>query len=255
MKIVACIKAVPEEQDIVVKSDYSLSFERAELKVGQYDLNAVEAGVQLGEAIGDSETIIATVGTTKLKNSKLQKSMLSRGASQLFAVVDDSLESVDSYATAKNLAAVIKQIGDVDLVLCGEGSSDIYSQQVGAMLGQLLRCVSLNAVSKITPKDGNLLIERTLEEEIEVLEIQLPAVLSVTTDINTARIPGMKEILAAGKKPATLWGASDVEIISTSCTEIISTLAPPPADRMKIIYEGDSEENINALLENLRKVM
>ncbi len=255
MKIVACVKVVPEEQDIVIESDNTLSFEKAELKVGQYDLNAVEAGVQLEEANGDSETIILTMGTSNLKNSKLQKAILSRGASQMFGVMVDSLESVDSYATAKNLAAAIRKIGNVDLVLCGEGSGDIYSQQVGPILGQLLGYVNLNAVSKITSKDGNLVVERTLEKEIEVLEVPLPAVLSVTSDINKARIPGLKDVLAASKKPVTLWGAADVEITNTSSIEIISTLAPPQADRKKIIFEGDSEENIAALFDHLRKVM
>jgi electron transfer flavoprotein beta subunit len=255
MKIVVCVKAVPEEQDIVIKADKTLSFDNAELKVGQYDLNAVEAGVQLEEELGNSETIIVSAGTSNLQNSKLQKAMLSRGASQMYGLLDDSLESADSYTTANILAAAIKKIGNIDLVLCGEGSGDIYSQQVGPILGQLLGYVTLNAVSRITPRDGKLLIERSLEKEVEVLEISLPAVISVTSDINSVRIPGLKEILAAGKKPTTMWGASDLEIISTSSIEIISTLAPPQADRKKIIFEGDSEENITALFDQLRKVM
>ena len=73
MKIVACVKAVPEEQDIAIKSDKTLDLSKAELKVGQYDLNAVEAAVQLQEATGSEEPILVTVGSTKgLKNSKLQ---------------------------------------------------------------------------------------------------------------------------------------------------------------------------------------
>lgn len=256
MKTVACVKAVPEEQDISVKPDHTLDFGKAELKVGQYDLNAVEAAVQLQEATGGEEPLIITVGTTKgLKNTKLQKAMLSRGAGALFGVADDALDAIDSYATAQNLAAAITKIGAVDLVLCGEGSGDIYSQQVGPILGQLLGFANLNAVSKITPKGDKLEVERTLENEIEVLEVPLPAVLSVTADINKARIPGLKEILAAGKKPVNLWGAADVDMAKSSSIEIISTLAPQQAERKQIVLEGDSEENITELYENLRKVL
>jgi len=256
MKTVACVKAVPEEQDIAVKADHSLDLGRAELKVGQYDLNAVEAAVQLQEATGGEEPIIVTVGTTKgLKNTKLQKAMLSRGAGALFAVADDSLDNIDALATAQNLATAITKIGGVDLVLCGEGSGDIYSQQVGPLLGQLLGFANLNAVSRITPKGDLLEVERTLENEIEVLEVPLPAVLAVTADINKARIPGLKEILAAGKKPVNLWGASEVDLARSSNIEVISTLAPPQAERKQIVLEGDSEENITALYENLRKVL
>lgn len=255
MKIVACIKVVPEEQDIVIEADHTLSFAKAELKVGQYDLNAVEAGVQLEEANGNCETIILSMGSGNLKNSKLQKAILSRGGSQMFGVTVDHPESVDSYATAKNLAAAIRKIGNVDLVLCGEGSGDIYSQQVGPVLGQLLGYANLNAVSKITAKAGELLVERTLEKEIEVLEVPLPAVLSVSSDINKPRIPGLKDVLAAGKKPVTFWGAADLEITDTGSIEVVSTLAPQQADRKKIILDDDSEESIKTLANHLRKAI
>jgi electron transfer flavoprotein beta subunit len=181
--------------------------------------------------------------------------MLSRGAGQLAAVIDDSLEAANSFATASNLAAAIKKIGDVDLVLCGEGSGDIYSQQVGPLLGQLLGYVNLNAISRITPQGDKLIVERTLENEVEVLEIPLPAVLSLTTDINKPRIPGLKEILAAGKKPINLWGAADMEIAKAQDIEIISTLAPEQAERKQMVFEDASDENITALFENLRKVL
>lgn len=256
MKIIACVKAVPEEQDIAVRSDHTLDLSKAELKVGQYDLNAVEAAVQLQEATSGAEPTVVTMGTLKgLKNSKLQKAMLSRGAGELFCIADDSLDAIDSFATAKNLATAISKIGGVDLVLCGEGSGDIYAQQVGPILGQLLGFVSLNSISKITPQGDKLVVERSLENEIEVLEVPLPAVLSVTTDINKARIPSLKEILAAGKKPVTLWGGIDLDITKESSIEIISTLAPEQADRRKKIFEGDSEDIINELFENLRKAL
>jgi len=256
MKIVTCIKAVPEEQDISIKPDQTLDLSKAELKVGQYDLNAVEAAVQLQEATGSEEPLLISVGTTKgLKNTKLQKAMLSRGAGALFGVADDSLDSIDALATASNLAAAITKIGGVDLVLCGEGSGDIYTQQVGPLLGQLLGFANLNAVSRITPRGDKLEVERTLENEVEVLEVTLPAVLSVTADINKARIPGLKEILAAGKKPITMWGTGDLAMTTSSNIEVISTLSPPKTERKQMVLEGDSAENISQLADNLRKVL
>ncbi len=80
-----------------------------------------------------------------------------------------------------------------------EGSADLYAQQVGVQLGELLGIPVINSVSKITVEDNKCIAERSLEDELEVLEISLPAVICVTTDINQPRIGGMKEILAAGK--------------------------------------------------------
>lgn len=253
MNVIACYKIVPEEQDIVVLPDRNLSFARAEWKIGQYDLNAVEAGLQLTEAVGGKVSALS-VGDKQLENSKLKKGILSRGPEELFLVMDDRLENADAHLTAKALEAGIHKIGSFDLVLCGEGSSDLYSQQVGIQLGELLKVPTINAVSKITPDGDKVIVERTLENEVEVLEVSLPAVISVTTDINLPRIPSMKNILAAGKKPVTQWSLSDLgaEGIAKP-TETLSTLAPEQVDRKQMIFEGESEEVIQAFFENLRK--
>ncbi|MGI1659007.1 MAG: electron transfer flavoprotein [Desulfitobacterium sp.] len=254
MKIVACYKVVPEEQDIVVKGDRTLVFDKAEWKIGQYDLNAIEAGMQLAEAAG-GEVIALSIGGKMVDNSKLKKAALSRGPEQLYLVADDALNAADCYSTAATLAAAVRKIGGVDLVLCGEGSGDIYAQQVGAVLGQILGYATLNAVSKVTAQGDNLIVERTLENEVEVLEVAPPAVISVTTDINKPRIPSLKEIMAAGKKPATTWGVGDIQTELGNKTEILSTLAPVKADRKMIILEGDSDDKIAELYEHLRRVL
>lgn len=253
MNIVACYKIVPDEQDIIVRPDRTLSWDKAEWKIGQYDLCAVEAGMQLSEATGGKLSALSA-GTQQLDNSKLKKGILSRGPHDLFLIADDALANADAYQTANALAGAIKKIGDVDLVLCGEGSSDLYTQQVGIQLGELLNYPVINAISKISVQDSKLLVERSLEDEVELLQVPLPAVVSVTTDINLPRIPGMKEILAAGKKPMTQWTLSDLDIANKDkATRIVSTLAPEQAERKKVIVEGDSEEVIQKLLDQLRK--
>lgn len=254
MKILVCYKLVPEEQDIVVKSNKTLDFTGAEWKIGQYDLNAVEAGMKLAEATG-GEVVALTCGGEVVDNSKLKKAILSRGPAQVYGIKDDALAEADSYTTAAVLKAGIEKAGGADVVLCGEGSGDIYAQQVGPVLGALLGWPAVNAVSKITAESGKLVVERSLESGVEVLEVELPAVISVTTDINVPRIPGMKDILAAGKKPSTVWSLEDVGAAAGSVTETVSVLAPEQADRMRIILEGASEENIDTLYNYLRKVL
>ena len=147
MNIITCYKIVPEEQDIVVEKDRSLSFNRAEWKIGQYDLNAVEAGVAIAEATG-GKVMALSVGGKELDNSKLKKGILSRGPEELYLVIDESLGNADSYTTAQTLAAAIRKIGKVDLIICGEGSSDLYAQQVGAQLGQMLKAATINGSAR-----------------------------------------------------------------------------------------------------------
>jgi electron transfer flavoprotein beta subunit len=254
MKIVACYKCVPQEEEIVVRNDHKLDLSKSEWKIGQYDLNAVEAGMKLIEEAG-GEMLVLTAADEIADNSKLRKGILSRGPQQMYGVKDDSMRTADSYAIALALKIGIEKIGGADLVLCGEGSGDIYSQQVGSVLGALLSWPTVNAVSKITQSSGKLLVERSLENGVEVLEVNLPAVISVTSDINIPRIPTMKEILGAGKKQSESWNLSEIGVIGVPGSETISILAPDQTDRQRLIFEGDGEESINALYDHLRKIM
>ncbi len=254
MNIIACYKIVPDEKDIQVRSDRSISIDKAEWVIGQYDLNAVEAAMQIYEAVGGKVTALS-VGDRQLENSKLKKGVLSRGPQELFLVIDEALSGADTNLTARALAAAARKIG-FDLIICGEGSQDLYSQQVGIQLGQILNVPTLNAVSRIVAENGKLIVERSLEDEVEVLEVSLPAVISVTTDINQPRIASMKDILAAGKKPVTQWSLADVGLNDANRrTEILYTLAPEQAERKRIILEGESEEVLDKFYELLRKAI
>lgn len=240
MNVLVCYKVVYEEQDIVVKSDNTLSFDRAELKLSLYDLNAVEEGVKIAAATNGTCKALS-VGSEILDNSKLKKGLLSRGPAELMLVKDVALKDADTNQTAKVLAAAAKKAG-FDLILCGEGSGDYYSQQTGLQLGEILGVNVINAVSKITPQDGKVIVERTLEDMVEVVEVPLPAVISVTSDINEPRIPSMKDILAAGKKPVTELSVADLGIsMPESTVDTVSVLAPQQAERKKIIVEGDDK--------------
>lgn len=252
MDIVVCYKIVPDEQDAVVAADRTLSFERAALKIGDYDLNAVEAGARLAEAHGAKLTCV-TVGGPAVEDSKLKKSILARGPEENLAVKDDALTHAGSTLTAQALKAVIGKLGSPDLVLCGEGSADLYSQQVGIQLGELMGLPTINAVSAIELDGTTAHVERTVGNQVEKLDVPLPAVLSVVADMNDPRIPSMKDILSAGKKPSTVLSAAEIGLADFSQNiETVSTLAPEQKDRVRDIIEGDDEAAVQAFLDKVR---
>lgn len=255
MRIISCCKAVPEEQDITIKANGEISFERAKLTISNFDLNSIEAGAQIIEGSG-GELIALSAGAANIDDSKLKKNILSRGPGSLYMVADDILENMDTHQTALVLKAAIEKIGGYDLILCGEGSADLYAQQLGAQLGQLLQLPTINSVSKITAAGSQVLIERTLEDEVETLEISLPAVVSVTSDINVPRLATMKEILAAGKRPSTVWSAKDIAAEELPKTiEVLETKAPKLMERKKEIITGDSDEAIQQFVEKIAAVL
>jgi electron transfer flavoprotein beta subunit len=269
MKIITCFKVVPDDQDITINDNQSLCLDKAPASISSYDLNAIEAGVALLEALdnpdgsdfGDMshearrELIALSVGGTWIDDSKLKKNVLSRGPDSLVLVADDNLGDLDSYATASALRDAIEHIGDFDLVICGEGSADRYAQQVGIQLGALFDLPVLNCVSGLEFVNGSLRAQRMLEYNVQVIEVPLPAVISVTSDINKPRIAGMKQILAAGKKPVKVFTGADIGYEVKATTESLSVLAPPEAERIRHIIDGDSEEDIANFAEFLAEAL
>lgn len=253
MNIVVCYKIVPDEQDVAVRPDRTLSFERAALKIGDYDLNALEAGAQLAAEQGATLTSL-TAGGDAVEDTKLKKAVLARGPQENVAVKDATLPEAGSAKTARVLAAALKQLDDVDLVLCGEGSADLYAQQVGVQLGELLGLPTVNAVSAIELAEGVAHVQRTVGNVVERLEVPLPAVLSVAADMNTPRIPSMKDILGAGKKPSRVLSLDEVGYVDADeAIRTVSTLAPEQRDRAGEVFEGSDDETIQAFVARLRE--
>ena len=255
MKIITCYKCVPDEQDVAVNNaDGSLDFSKADAKISQYDLNAIEAACQLKQQAAEAQVTALSVGGKALTNAKGRKDVLSRGPDELIVVIDDQFEQALPQQTASVLAAAAQKAG-FDLILCGDGSSDLYAQQVGLLVGEILQLPVINAVSAIQRQGNTLVIERTLEDDVEVIELSVPAVLCVTSDINMPRIPSMKAILGAAKKPVQVWSAADIGFNAEAAWSEQQVAAPKQRERQRIVIEGDGEEQIAAFAENLRKVI
>lgn len=250
MNIVACYKVVPDSQDIEAAPDGSLRLDRAQTVLGEYDLVAIEKAAELAAASG-GRAVLLSAGGEKLNDTKLVKGALSRGADELYRVVDPALEGADAFQTASVLAGALRKI-DFDVVVCGEGSADRYSQQVGMLAGALLGLPVVNAVSDVRLEDGALVVERELEDEVEVLAVEPPAVIGMTSDAALPRIPQLKDILAAGKKPVTTWSLDEVGGMPASPVETVSVKAPENVARKGIVLEGATDENIGELASSIR---
>ena len=253
MKIVACYKLVPDEAKISFRKGAMPDLSECEWQIGQYDLCAIETAAQLAEKEG-CQLIALTAGGEIVENSKMKKSVLSRGPDEMVAVKDEKLGFSDSYATAKVLAEAITAIGDVSLVFFGEGSGDVYAQQVGPMVGALLGWNTVNAVSAVALQDGALQVKRSLEDCTETLTVSLPAAVSVTSNICLPRLASMKEILKAGKKPSTIKALGDLEADGVSSVEIVSLTEKSKAHRDCVVVPAD-DAGIDQLAAEIRKMI
>ncbi len=238
MKIVVSFKVVPDDQDIQVSGDRSLDYSKAHQIVSTYDLNAMEAAAQLAAANEGSSVVGITVGGPKIDDSKMKKNVLARGVDELYMTADEACADLDSHATAEALAELVAKVGDYDLIVCGDGSADNYAQQVDVQLAAKLGVPVVNGATKIEAGDGAVIVERTLEDVVETVEVPLPAVVSVSPDIALPRIPGMKDILAAGKKPMNVAGA---EGAYANTVELVACKAPEQADRKLEIIDASED--------------
>ena len=252
MNIIVPIKVLADDQDIVVAADRSLDDSKAHRIVSTYDLNAIEAAVQLASAHADSKVVCVSVADAKADDSKLKKGILARGVDELVMIADDACADLDAHATAAMLARLVDGLDAADLIVCGDGSADNYAQQVDVQLAARLGLPSVNGATKIEAGSGSVTVERTLEDVVEVVEAPLPCVVSVAPDIALPRIPGMKDILAAGKKPMNVAGADGAY---ESALEVLSCKAPEQAERKLEVMDASEDGAIEKFAAALKAAL
>jgi electron transfer flavoprotein beta subunit len=151
--IVCCFKWVVDEAYIKPSSSGKIDLEWAEHKLSDYDRNAIEEAVRLQEAYGGSVTAVTVAPSDATKGIK---DALSRGPEKAFFINSEELENLEPSQTSAILAQVISQQIDYDLIICGEGSSDLYAQQVGPRLAEKLGIPCIAFVKKVEIDGGRM---------------------------------------------------------------------------------------------------
>ena len=172
-----------------------------------YDANALEAALRLKERHGGKVTLVS-LGGPEAKDTI--KRGLAMGADAAVLIDDPALRDADSYLTALALAKAIEQLGPFDLVLSGRQASDTDAGQVHLGIAELLGIPGITPVQKIEAADGRVRVERMIEDGYQVLEVQLPALLGVSSEIGEPRYPPLRGIMMAGRIAVPVWTAADL---------------------------------------------
>ena len=238
MNIVVAMKQIPDLQQIRIR-DRQPIFEDVPLTLGSIDKNALEAAVQIKEQ-QDAQVTVLSVGDENVEDTI--KEAMAAGADQCYLVLDDELKDAESSVTATILAAALQQMENKpDLILFGEGSGDNYSGQVGSRVAAILDLPQVGFASSIVVEDGRATITRSLENSEEVVEVSLPAVVTVMADINEPRIPSVSQILKAGRKPKEIVEPDELDAsIEAGKIDTISNLAPE-TERKRIVVKSVDE--------------
>ena len=253
MKTVACYKVVPDVQDLDAFGSGSLEFARAASVLGDYDLVAIEQAVRLAEET-NGEAALLSVGGSRLNDTKLAKAALSRGAAKLYRVVDEGFAEADSFQNASAIAAALKNI-EFDVVVFGEGSSSQYSQQVGILAARMLGLPVVNAVRSARVEGGSLVCERDLDDAVESVKVSVPCAICMTSEALLPRIPQLKDILAAGKKPVETLDATAVGGIAPSPVTVVERRVAPTAERKCVIYDSADSDAVSKLAADIKSFL
>jgi electron transfer flavoprotein beta subunit len=248
--IMACYKWVADEADIRIHADLSVDSSKAKGKISDYDKNAIELAVQIAGQSGN-KAVGLTFGGDKTRQSL--KDALSRGLEEACWVKSAEAEGADGAVTARALAAAIKAFGDVSLVICAEGASDTYARQTAPRLGALLDLPVVTSVCQLNLSGSTLTAVRKLEDCLQTVQTELPAVIAVLPEINQPTIPGLKAVMAAGKKPVTEYEAKDLGVDLNPSREVVSVQGYAQERKNILIAGEDAEAQTAELVAILKK--
>jgi len=247
MNIVVCVKYVPDAQSDRTFNDSDNTTDRVGVDglLSELDEYAVEEALKLVEA-GEGEVTVLTVGPDQAADAL--KKALQMGADKAVHVKDDAIHGSDAIATSLVLPEAIKKATDgaPQLVITGMSSTDGVMGVVPAMLAERLGLPQVTYASELTLGDGTVTIRRDGDTASETIEAKLPALVSVTDQINEPRYPSFKGIMAAKKKPVEHWGLADLGIdpslvgLDAAWTSVVAFAKRPPREKGQIVADdGD----------------
>ncbi len=185
-----------------------------------YDANALEEALQLRDKHGGSVTAIS-LGPSEARDTL--KRAIAMGANAAVLITDSAFDGADAMVIAHALAAGIRKLDPADLVLCGRQASDTDAGQVALGRGELLGMPAISPVQAISIDGGSARVERMVEDGHQVLEVRLPAMLAVSSEMNEPRYPPLKGIMAAGRAQIPVWSSADLGL-SSDALQPVSTL-------------------------------
>lgn len=255
MEILVLVKRVPDtsEAELVVDgSGRALAADDLSYGTNEWDDFAVEEAVRLKEAHGGSVTAI-TLGDEDAQ--EVLRRALAMGADKGLHLEDDAFADLDPEGVARVLHAAARE-GGYDLVLCGAVSSDAGAGQIGGRLAALLDVPFVALATKLDVEGAKATVQHEVEGGLErVVDLDLPAVISVQTGINEPRYVSIRGIRKVSSVEIPTRGAADlgIDAAAAHARTRVTALSAPPAGGTAEILEGDVDAAVATLVERLKE--
>jgi electron transfer flavoprotein beta subunit len=229
--------------------------EGVEAIVNPFDVYAVEEGIRIKEKTNGGKVTVLSMGIPSVAD--LLKETIAVGADEAVLLSDRAFAGADTLATAYALSMGVKKIGAYDLIICGKQATDGDTAQVGPSLAEKLGIPHTTYVRKIEEiREGYIRCQRMTDDGYEVIEMPLPAVITVVKEINEPRLPSLKGMMRSKKAQVPVWTAADVGADENLCglagspTQVVETFVPVHNVNSEII-EGEPPEQAKKLADKL----
>ena len=263
MDIIICVKAVSDPETVahyvvsgvgvhIDEQNKKIIPEGIETVISPFDELAAEAALRIKDEQGTDVTIKAICLGTE-DGIKILRRVLAMGVDEAILLKDEAFEDASDMVTAHALAAAIKKIGAFDLIVCGRQAADVDSGVIGSGLSELLGVPSVTLAKDVQVQDQVAQVERSTPEEIEKIEMSLPALVTVSSELGEPRFPKMKGMLAAKRKEIPVWNAQDLGLDRELITEQSERLKLEKISVVEMrgeceFVEGESPDEIAAML-------
>lgn len=250
MNVIVFVKHAVDESELKADASGKAQLQGTTMKMSTFDRNAVEESVRIKETNGGEVTAIS-LGNQDAR--KTLKEALAMGVDKAMLVLPNSGD-YDASTTSYYLAKAAQKVNQPGLLMCSEGASDTYEGLVGPMIAEWLDVPFFGYVKKINVMQNSMRCEQAYEDRVEISEANLPAMVSVVSEINEPRYPTLLQILQASKKP--------VEEIR--CIDLRGPDAPPAkvevqevtvqaVNRKRVVIADEPAEAAKKLIAALRK--
>lgn len=237
MTIVVAYKFAPNPQDAAVEADGRIDWSRAKEAISDDDPVAIQVARRAATAVG-TQVVGITVGGNASGTPNARKGALARGLDRSLVVADDATRAWNATTVASALAALVRRVGDADCVLTGDASVDEGAQVVPALIAGHLGWPCFLDVRSIERAGDGWELVQAYRGGTRRVSVAGPVVVSVATDAVEVKSPGMKDILAAGKKPSESVALTDLPVVE-AVLDITGNAPAPMQDRRHQLFEGD----------------
>ncbi len=256
MNILVCIKQVPDTTNIKINPETNtLIREGVESIINPFDMYAIEEALRIKEKLTGKVTVLS-MGPPQVQDAL--RTAISLGADEAILVSDRAFAGSDTWATSLTLAAAIRKMENIGIILMGKQAMDGDTGQVGPGVAEHLGLPHITDIRKIEElSEEEIVCERLLEDGYLRVKAKLPVIITVVKEINEPRLPSLRGKMAAKKAVIITWNSEDIGIppeqtgLNGSPTQVMKIFTPPKPGGGKV-FEGEPADTVSQLLAELK---